>query len=315
MSEKKISIIVPIYNVEKYLNKCVESIVNQTYKNLEIILVDDGSVDNCPAICDMWAKKDSRVKVIHKQNGGLSDARNFGLDIMQGEYVAFVDSDDYVEKDYIEKLYSAIIQNNADLAVCDYNTVDETYNILDKSKQDLKEKVYNAENKFDYLFCETGIQYIVAWNKLYNIEIFKSLRYVKNKIHEDEYIIYDVINHCKNIVTIRDRLYNYLIRANSITGSKQPNIRMLDAVDAFKYRLSKLNNNSKYFSLVLNQYFYSFVLTYNKVKSNKELRKIVIERYNEEYRKYSKFLKAFKNKLKYFLFRYFKKVALKLLIK
>lgn len=121
--EPLISVIVPVYNVEKYLDKCVDSIVNQTYKNLEIILVDDGSPDNCPKMCDNWAKKDKRIKVIHKENGGVSSARNVGIDNAKGEYIGFVDSDDWTEKKYIQKLYEVLIQENADIALCGYNRV------------------------------------------------------------------------------------------------------------------------------------------------------------------------------------------------
>ena len=117
--KNKISVIVPIYKVEQYLNRCVESIVNQTYKNLEIILVDDGSPDLCPKICDEWAEKDSRIVVIHKENSGLSDARNAGLKVATGGYVAFVDSDDIINPFYVEYLYKAICDNDAQISACD----------------------------------------------------------------------------------------------------------------------------------------------------------------------------------------------------
>ena len=112
-----ITIIIPVYKVEDYLDKCVESVVNQTYKNLEIILVDDGSPDNCPKMCDDWAKKDKRIKVIHKENGGLSDARNKGIDIAKGEFITFIDSDDYVENNYVEFLYNLVRENHAEISM------------------------------------------------------------------------------------------------------------------------------------------------------------------------------------------------------
>ena len=125
MEEELISIIVPVYKVEKYLDKCINSIVSQTYKNLEVILVDDGSPDSCGKMCDEWTKKDTRIKVIHKENGGLSDARNFGLDCAKGKYIQFVDSDDYIEKDMIEFLYKNLKENNADISICSNYMVDE----------------------------------------------------------------------------------------------------------------------------------------------------------------------------------------------
>ena len=120
-----ISVIVPVYKAEKYLDKCVQSIVNQTYKNLEIILVDDGSPDNCPEMCDEWAKKDSRIKVIHKENGGVSSARNAGLDNSFGDYIGFVDSDDFIENDFYECLYDNLVENGADISFCTFKTLDE----------------------------------------------------------------------------------------------------------------------------------------------------------------------------------------------
>ena len=127
-----ISVIVPIYKVEKYLTICVDSLLRQSYGNLEIILVDDGSPDECPAICDQYQNKDNRIKVIHKKNGGLSDARNAGLDIAQGEYVAFVDSDDFIDEDYICKLYDALQQNRASIAVCGIQIIDESNKVTEQ---------------------------------------------------------------------------------------------------------------------------------------------------------------------------------------
>ena len=127
-----ISVIVPIYKVEKYLAICVDSLLRQSYGNLEVILVDDGSPDECPAICDKYQNKDNRIKVIHKKNGGLSDARNVGLDIAQGEYVAFVDSDDFVDEDYIYKLYNALQQNGTSIAVCGIQIIDERNKVTDQ---------------------------------------------------------------------------------------------------------------------------------------------------------------------------------------
>ena len=121
--EDLISVVVPIYNVENYIKKCVDSILSQTYKNLEIILVDDGSPDNCPQICDEYAQKDNRIKVIHKENGGLSDARNAGIDISKGKFITFIDSDDYIEKDYVEVLYNSIKENASDMAIGSHKAI------------------------------------------------------------------------------------------------------------------------------------------------------------------------------------------------
>ena len=127
----KISVIIPVYNVEEYLDKCVTSVLNQTYKNLEIILVDDGSPDNCPKMCDEWAKKDKRIKVVHKKNGGLSDARNSGIEVCTGEYIGFVDSDDYIDKQMYKELLKRIESTNSDMVMCGINCVNDgkVYNL------------------------------------------------------------------------------------------------------------------------------------------------------------------------------------------
>ena len=144
-----ISVIVPIYNVEKYLDKCIESIVNQTYKNLEIILVDDGSPDNCPAMCDAWAEKDSRIKVVHKENGGAGSARNAGLDVSSGEYIGFVDGDDYIDSDFYETLINKSRNGYYDIVTCGFKT-------FESCKTGLEHKCYENEMEFDsqQLLCE-----------------------------------------------------------------------------------------------------------------------------------------------------------------
>ena len=144
-----ISVIVPIYKVEKYLNKCVKSIINQTYKNLEIILVDDGSPDNCGKICDKLAERDDRIRIIHKKNGGLSSARNAGIEIANGEYIGFVDSDDYIDNDMFETLYNNIKDNNADLSIIGYQI--ETIDNKVIKYFELEEKIYEYESLIRYI--------------------------------------------------------------------------------------------------------------------------------------------------------------------
>lgn len=183
MEKDLISVIVPVYNVEKYLEKCVQSIINQTYENLEIILVDDGATDNSGKICDEFAKKDSRIKVIHKENGGLSDARNFGLDIATGKYISFIDSDDFVNKRLFEILHKEIIKNDYDIAFCDYfkffenDNVDEeisnSYKILEHTKYSILNLYYDIGHKHE--------KAVVAWGKLYKSKFFKDIRYPKGK--------------------------------------------------------------------------------------------------------------------------------------
>ena len=222
-----ISVIVPIYNVEKYLRKCVDSILNQTYENLEIILVDDGSTDNCPKICDYYQKKDKRIRVIHKENGGLSDARNCGLDIAKGEYVGFVDSDDFIHHRMFELLLKYLLENNADISICNYTKVTEVDLKIDENIELKEINCYSKKEFIKKLVQEDGGKYIVAWNKLYKRKIFDQLRFPYGRQHEDEFIIHHVIDLSKKIVCINEYLYYYLQRNNSIMSQKF-NVKYLD---------------------------------------------------------------------------------------
>lgn len=233
MKKNLISIIVPIYNVEKYLNKCVDSIINQTYKNIEIILIDDGSPDNCGKICDEYAKKDSRIQVIHKENGGLSDARNAGLNIASGEYIGFIDSDDYIAPNMYEKLHNKIVSDKSDMAVCALSHTDENGNPVRKTlnKNYYVNQLYNAEQFITQLrHCVTAV------NKLYKSALWDNIRFPIGKIHEDEFVFHKITEKCSYISYIMDELYFYIQHDNSIT-TKPFNIKRLDAVEAYMDRV------------------------------------------------------------------------------
>lgn len=247
---KKISVIVPIYNVEKYLPKCIESIINQTYTNLEIILVDDGSPDNCSNICDSYSLTDKRIKVIHKRNGGLSDARNAGLDVATGDYISFLDSDDYIHKKFYETLINLIIQYDADIAQCEFLKVyeEDTSNFNDCEFESNEEvSLLNNEQALDNLFNEYYVNTVVVWNKLYKRELFRNIRYPKGKIHEDEYTTYKVLFLTNRVVITSKTLYYYLQRESSITG-KGFNIKSLDKIDSY-YEQILFYDNKKLFEL------------------------------------------------------------------
>lgn len=243
MNTPQISVIVPIYKVEKYLKECVDSILAQTYQNFELILVDDGSPDSCPAMCDEFAKQDSRVVVIHKENGGLSDARNAGLDIAKGEYIGFVDGDDYISPRMYETLINRILSDKSDFAVCEHARVDDLGKIIEfpKSQQKVNRKYYSPDEFISELFICNGA-YVVAWNKLYRKDIFAKLRFPFGKQHEDEFIIHHVIAQCKKISYIEDELYYYRQREGSII-SKGLNVKSLDYGDALidRYHFTKRN--------------------------------------------------------------------------
>ena len=225
----KISVIVPVYKVEPYLDKCVSSIVNQTYKNLEIILVDDGSPDNCPAMCDAWAEKDSRIRVMHKTNGGLSDARNAGMAVATGKLMAFVDSDDWIVPDMYEYLYQRLTEDNNDIAACGVQMVWE-----DKTPSRTLTRegscVLNQEEAMRAIIEESWLKQPV-WYKLYKTELVRDILFPVGKYHEDVFWSYQAVGRAQR-VSVSDHIgYYYLQRGGSIMGEGY-SLKRLDAVEA-----------------------------------------------------------------------------------
>lgn len=213
----KISVIVPIYNVEKYLSRCVDSILNSNYKNLEIILVDDGSTDSCGHICDEYKMKDRRIKVIHKENGGLSDARNKGIDIATGDYISFVDSDDAIDNDMFDYLLKILLENKCDISVCNYITF-STIELPKSISKYSKTKVYTNESALDILLNGKISHSDYAWNKLYKRDLFKNIRYPVGRKMEDIGTTYKLYYIAKKIVIGDAIKYYYYQRNNSILG-------------------------------------------------------------------------------------------------
>lgn len=210
MTTPLISVIVPVYRVEEYLERCVKSILSQTYKNLEVILVDDGSPDQCPAICDACAEKDARVKVIHQENKGLSGARNAGIDAASGEYLAFVDSDDYVSPHFIEELYQLLQDTGCAIGQCRFSYV-KGDGLVEEG--DSAFCIYRGESLMEQLYGpeEKATCFVVAWNKLYWAELFKEtgIRYPEGRIHEDEATTYRLFHEAKKLAFLDRALYGY----------------------------------------------------------------------------------------------------------
>lgn len=232
-----ISVIVPVYNVAEYLPECVDSIISQTYTNLEIILVDDGSTDDCPRICDEYASKDSRIRVVHKKNGGLSDARNAGLDICTGEWIGFVDSDDFIDKNMYFKLYNASIKHISDVSVCHY--INDENGKCDQSKFACT-MVFDSKYDMIHQVFSGGGGTLSACLKLYKHSIFGEMRFPKGRNYEDAYIILSVIENASRMVIIPDNLYFYRKRIGSITNAKKWNENIFDAVLAYKHNMAVL---------------------------------------------------------------------------
>ena len=311
MDKELISIVIPIYNVEKYITKCIESVRQQTYKNIEIILIDDGSPDNCGKICDEYTKIDNRIQVIHKENGGLSDARNTGIDIAKGNYIVFVDSDDFIELTFVEELYNAIVKNNAEISICNINIINEKNKKIGKTGYEdmmivkgktILEKICQQKNI---------IESIVAWNKMYSIKFFKTYKYPVGKIHEDEFLTYKILYQADKVAIINKYLYNYRKNNESIVGKKF-NKQRLDLIDALFERIDfykKNNENYLYLmtmKLCLNQLIEYYIKTKKYIENPNLLLKELKNKYKMIYKEYIK-EKSFSTKMKSkaVIFRYF----------
>lgn len=212
----KISVIIPVYKVEDYLDECLRSVVGQTYRNLEIFLVDDGSPDRCPALCDAWAERDDRIRVIHKKNGGLSDARNAGLDVATGDFIAFVDSDDWVEPNFLEVLLTALKKEDADLGAC---AIQSVFPDRKEAWGCPRYAVTDSEATLAMLYRDTAYP-VAAWNKLYRRELWEELRFPVGKICEDAFTTYQIVHRARKIVQIPEALYCYRIRPDSIMTTR-----------------------------------------------------------------------------------------------
>lgn len=213
-----ISVIVPVYKVEPYLRRCMDSLLAQTYENLEIILVDDGSPDGCPAICDGYAEQDGRVRVIHQKNAGLSGARNAGIEAASGEYFSFVDSDDYVAPDFIRSLYELMQETDCAIGQCRFTYV-QGEPIQDEKSRSCR--IYRGMSLMEQLYGpeEEATYFVVAWNKLYKRELFDHIRYPQGRIHEDEAATYKLFHEGKKLVFLDRALYGYFTEnTGSITA-------------------------------------------------------------------------------------------------
>lgn len=281
--EELISVIVPIYKVQDYLDRCVQSIVNQTYKNLEIILVDDGSPDDCPQICDDWRKKDPRIKVIHKENGGLSDARNAGMKVMTGVYVSYIDSDDWIEENMYQMMMNAIKTNKAEICECAFK---KTSGSVKKEDQKNDDKVSIMDKRSALMaVVEEKIQPVV-WNKLYKREVVDELWFEVGKYNEDEFFIYKVIERADRIIQIPYIGYYYFFREDSIINETYT-IRRLDGLEARYERMKYLSKYPEIYGVAKRQlifmcmYHYQKGMRYLSGKELEDLKKRVKEIYQD----------------------------------
>lgn len=265
-----ISVIIPIYNVEKYLSRCLDYVINQTYSDLEILLVNDGSTDSSGFICDEYAKKDSRIVVIHQENKGTSIARNRGLDRAKGEFIGFVDPDDVISVHFYEILYNTLIKTNSDLILCNFQNFTHFNEIKEDNRSLYKSNEYNGYNFIkNFTYKKDTVRYVVIWNKLYKRYLWDELRFPENvKICEDEYVWYKTMFKAHKICESDQVLYYYFKRANSITNKVYEQFsykKEIAFIEALKDRIDFCKKNK------LNQ-----LLKRTEEYRNKLLRKIYL---------------------------------------
>ena len=258
VSGKKVSVIVPIYNAEKYLKRCINSIVKQSYKNLEIILVNDGSTDNSYIICNQFCKQDKRIKCINKENGGVSSARNVGLSHVTGDYICFVDADDYVNDKYILTLVQALERTCSDIAVCNYRKVYEDKKVKFCDQIQI-ESIYTGKKKFKNIYNHRRLISVVPWGKVYKKEIFNNITYPLNICYEDEAIVCEIFNNADKMVFISNKNYYYMQNEKSITHSYKSNkydvfVGLKRKMDFFKRKGYKVLYSKAFYD-----YFYQLI--------------------------------------------------------
>lgn len=236
-----VSVIVPVYNVSEYVERCINSIIRQNYSNIEVILVDDGSTDNSGAICDDFAQKDNRIRVIHKENGGLSDARNVALEIIEGEWVTFIDSDDWVCVDYIESLLTAAIESEADIAIAMYKSVENETNQVVRKVENCSGRLLDNEAAVKALLYQKQFT-TAACCKLYRSEFWSDVRFPVGKLYEDVETIYRIFAKAKRAVFLQQVLYFYFQRQGSIVRTSF-SVRKMDYVENCKLLLKRIEQD------------------------------------------------------------------------
>ena len=305
-----ISIIVPVYNVENYIRECIDSILAQTISSFELILVDDGSKDASGIICDEYADADDRIRVIHKENGGLSSARNRGLDEAKGEYICFVDSDDAVRPNFIEKLFEGITKNDADLSLCEMEAPKLTSGSMDeaicKDGEPIRMTCHDARR---WLYDQTSREYVlmvVACDKMFDKKLFDGLRFPEGRLHEDEFMIGRVLSRAKAVSFVPDKLYVYRDNASGITSdANRFNLRHFDVIDAYKERISgAMDDGDPEFAIAtLKIALYKCARFYGEGKTHgaDDFAATAGKRYREVLKEFKKLLNL-KQRMKYSLF-------------
>lgn len=306
----EISIVVAVYNVEKYIDKCIKSIINQSFNNFELIIVDDGSTDKSGKICDIYAEKDSRIRVIHEKNQGLSMARNNGLYTAKGKYISFIDGDDFIHKDMYKVLYENIINEAADIALCNFEPVIEDDEDIVKARKS-KVFIYNNKAAVKEIVEKNRATMIVAWGKLYKRSLFEDLAYPKGMYHEDEFVTYKLLYKASKVVETTEKLYYYLQRKESITGSKY-SLKRLDKLKALKEAITFFQSkmDKELIDLAIYRYMLNLQIAYyriyTEIDKNNEILKAIKKEYDQYYVKYRENIRRISLHKKLSLYLYYK---------
>ena len=238
---KTVSVVIPVYNVEKYLSECLDSVIYQTYKNLQIILVDDGSTDSSGKICDEYAEKDNRITVVHQKNAGAGVAKNTGLELIDGDYSSIIDSDDYIELDMYEKMVNSLEKYNSDIAQCLFRNVfvndsfDRKYKIKGNYPKVLTSKKFLSELLYDW-------KYAIFANKVFKTSLLKNIRFPVGRKIDDEFFTYKLVCNAKKVVNIDNILYNYRMRKTSVMNENNSDRLIYDRIDCFIERYNYVSN-------------------------------------------------------------------------
>lgn len=282
---KVVTIIIPVYNVEKYIGKCLDSIINQTYRDLEIVVVDDGSTDQSGVICDAFAEKDSRIHVLHQKNGGLSAARNAGLDHATGEFVMFIDGDDYIHCKMAEILLKSLEENNADIAVGKFTLVKETelLNMPDEPEQRDEPKCISGRESCKLIYETEPTETIIVCNKMFRSKLFMKIRFPIGRLHEDEFVIYKLLYNSTWVTYTGVVLYYYIRRENSITMDINYSIGHMSLLDMAEESIAffKVNNDAQMISLASDRALGLGRMLYNRYgeAGKKDMQKKILKWY------------------------------------
>ncbi len=285
-----VSVIVPVYNVCDYLKNCLESIIKQTYNDLEIIIIDDGSTDTSGEICDEYQKKDKRIQVIHTDNRGLSIARNTGIEISQGKYICFVDSDDFISKYYVEEMLKVAIKTDSDIVICEWNkyrqnsyVCDEVHEISDDDIEYLSEKyLYDQE----FIINKT-MKLSYAWNKMIKREVISDIRFPEGRYYEDAAVYYMLLDKSSRTAMISSKLYYYRVDNNSITRSKYSEKKCKDLLDTYKERIEFYirKGNQRLIEIAWDSYLYEIWSCERKMREE-GLNTNIVDKYKVFLKKY-----------------------------